>query len=109
MTPVRILVAILGFALAALAVWTIAQTASLEDFWFEGQALTEQPWGLMALADLYVGFVFFTIVIAIAERSLVAGLLWGLPIFVFGNVWTALWLLARLPTLAKRLAGQAAA
>lgn len=103
MRPLRVLVTILGALLLGVIIWAIAKTGSFEDFWFEMEALTEQPWGFVSLADLYVGFVFIAIVMMLTERSFMAGALWAAPVFVLGNVWTAVWLVLRLPRLADRL------
>jgi hypothetical protein len=103
MMGLRVGAGVLGIGLVVLMFVSIGQTATLEDFWYEAQALTEQTWGLAALADLYVGFIFIGIIMALTEGSLIAGLLWALPLFVLGNIWTAVWLVLRLPALAERL------
>jgi hypothetical protein len=103
MTALRIAVGVLALVLIGVIVWAIGQTATLQDFWYESQALFDQPWGLVSLADLYVGFGFIAIIMMLSERSFVAGALWALPLFVLGNIWTAVWLLLRLPRLAERL------
>ena len=103
MTALRIAVGVLGVALIAAIVWAIGQTGSLENFWFETQALLDQPWGLVSLVDLYVGFGLLAIIMMLSERSFIAGALWALPLLVLGNVWAAVWLLLRLPHLAERL------
>jgi hypothetical protein len=103
MKALRIAVGLLGLALVGAIVWAIGQTETLQDFWFETQALFDQPWGLVSLADLYVGFALTAIIMMISERSFIAGALWSLPLLVLGNVWTAIWLLLRLPRLADRL------
>ena len=102
-TRLRIIVGALGLALALVALRTIAQTATIEDFWFETQALADQPWGLASIVDLYVGFAFIAVVMTLVEGSLMAGLLWAAPLLVLGNMWTAVWLILRLPDLVTRL------
>lgn len=97
----RLLFALLGAALAALIVWAMA---------VDGRPLLEvlaglfaQPWAAVTLADLYVGFAISAAVILLTERRLWVGLFWALPVFVLGNVWTALWLVLRFKVLAARL------
>jgi predicted membrane-bound dolichyl-phosphate-mannose-protein mannosyltransferase len=103
MTALRIIVAALGVALTGAIVWA-SVTGDLHGNIFEqGGVLLTLPWGVVAMVDLYVGFAFFAIIVFLTERSLIAGLLWALPIFVLGNIWTAVWLLFRLPRLADRL------
>ncbi len=99
----RLIIIGLAVLLAGAIAFASLRTESLLDFWYQAEALAEQPWGLVALVDLYVGFAFITFIIVLTEGSLLAGLLWAAPIFVLGNIWTALWLLLRLPALTARL------
>lgn len=103
MSALRIAVAVLALVLLGVIVWAIAQTGSLSDFRYETEALLEQPWGLVSIVDLYVGLGMIAMIMVLTERSFVAGVLWALPLFVLGNIWTAVWLLLRLPSLAERL------
>lgn len=103
MTALRICVGLLGLALLGVIVWAVLQTATLTDFGYETQALFDQPWGLVTIVDLYVGFALIAIIMMLSERSFLAGLLWALPLFVLGNVWGAAWLVLRLPRIAARL------
>jgi hypothetical protein len=103
MTALRIAVGLLGLALLGVIGWAVLQTATLQDFGYETQALFDQPWGLVSITDLYIGFAFTAILMMLSERSFIAGLLWALPLFVLGNVWAAVWLVLRLPRLAERL------
>jgi hypothetical protein len=93
----------MGAVLLAVLIWAVGQTATLEDFGYESLALLDQPWAVATLANLYIGFGLTTVVMMLAERSFVAGALWALPLLVVGNLWTVVWLLLRLPTLAERL------
>jgi Protein of unknown function (DUF1475) len=103
MSALRIATGVLALLLIAAIVWAVSQTGSLSDFRYETEALLEQPWGLVSLVDLYVGLAMIAMIMVLTERSFVAGALWALPLFVLGNVWTAIWLLLRLPSLAERL------
>ncbi len=103
MTALRLIAGVLGLALLGVIAWAVLQTATLTDFLYESQALFDQPWGLVSLVDLYVGFGLIAILMMLSERSFIAGLLWALPLFVLGNIWAALWLVLRLPRLAERL------
>ncbi len=93
----RILAAIVGIGLAALLLTTIVDTASLEDFGYEVAAIADQRWALFALLDRFAGFVLLAIVIVALERSAISAAIWAAPIFVFGNIWAAVWIVARLP------------
>ena len=96
----RILLLLPLLGLTGLIVWAILSG----DFGAAGAWLTGNPWGLVTLADLYAGLLLFAIVIAATERRLWPAVFWITPLFVLGNVWTALWLLVRGPILLRRLA-----
>jgi hypothetical protein len=98
----RIIAAIVGIGLAALLLTTIVDTASLEDFGYEVAAIADQRWALFALLDRFAGFVLLAIVIVALERSAVSAAIWAAPIFVFGNIWAAVWVIARLPDLISK-------
>lgn len=77
--------------LIALILWAVRAG----DFGEAGRWLTSDPWGIVTLFDLYFGFLLAAIVIAWTERKLLPAVFWITPVFVLGNVWTALWLLVR--------------
>ncbi|MEN0002458.1 MAG: hypothetical protein AAF940_16405 [Pseudomonadota bacterium] len=99
MAILRFILAILGIAFAALIVWAVM----VGDFWAEGGWLTSNPWGIVSLADLYLGFLLAAVIIAFAERTW-AALFWIAPIPFLGNVWVVIWFVLRLPMLRQRLA-----
>jgi hypothetical protein len=98
----RIIAAVAGIGLAALLLTTIVDTASLEDFGYEVAAIADQRWALFALLDRFAGFVLLAIVIATLERSAISAAIWAGPVFLFGNVWAAVWVIARLPGLISK-------
>lgn len=65
--------------------------------------MMSEPWTIVTLIDLYLGFFIAAIVIMITERRLFTGLAWALPVFFLGNIWTALWLVIRLPRMRRLL------
>ena len=99
MTPYRIAFSLLGAGLAALIVWAMRTG----EFSAAGAWLTSDPWGIVTLADLYLGFALAAAAIALFERSLAARLFWITPIFVLGNVWTVAWFVLRGPSALRRL------
>lgn len=103
MTGFRILLLVFGLALVALIVW--AMGADGRALGAVLAAMAGDPWTVVTLADLYLGFVIAAVVMMLAERRWWIGLFWAMPVFVLGNVWTALWLALRLPSLARRLRG----
>jgi Protein of unknown function (DUF1475) len=98
MMPLRLIYALLGAGLAGLIIFAI----SSGDFWQAGHWLTSDPWGLVTLADLYLGLAVAAALIALFERSWTA-LLWIIPLPFLGNVWTIVWFVLRLPEIARRL------
>ena len=90
--------AALGFA--ALIIIAVADGSFSE----AGSWLISEPWGLVTLADLYLGFLLSAVVIWFFEARTLHALLWILPIPVLGNVWTAVWFVMRLPHLRERMA-----
>lgn len=99
MTALRLILAALTLAFGALIVWAV--TAG--DFSAAGAWLTSDPWGMVTLADLYLGFVFLAAIIWIAERNKAIALVFILPLPFLGNVWAGIWVVWRLGLLARRL------
>lgn len=99
-TLARALVAGLGLFLIALCVWA---AMSGQGLFTEGRLILAYPWGTVTLVDLYIGFVFFALVILPFHRKLWVGVLWVLPLPFLGNIWTALWLVVFGPKLWSRL------
>jgi len=95
---------IAGLLLLCVLVWAGFFQTDLHGAFFDQFAvIATLPWGVASLADLYVGFVLFAILVYLVERSWVAMLLWAAPVFVLGNVWAALWFALKLPEIARRL------
>ena len=99
MSLLRLVLAVFAIAFAALIVWAISTGTFSE----AGAWLMSEPWGLVSMADLYLGFLLSALVIFWFEKSWWQALLWIVPIPVLGNVWTAVWFIWRLPALARRL------
>ncbi len=79
----------------------IGWAASSANFFNSFAAVTADPWGLVALADLYLGFLILSVVIWLSEPDRKVALMWIVPIFFLGNVVSALWLMVKLPQLAQ--------
>ena len=56
------------------------------DFWEDGGELMDNPWGIVSLFDVYVGFFFFVGWIWYRECCLGMTLIWAIAICVGGNV-----------------------
>lgn len=104
MNVVRAAIGVGGLALLGLILWAIFAQHELHGGFFDQvSVLTTLPWGIVSLADLYLGFALFAVVVFLTERSLLLALFWALPVFVFGNVWAAVWFVVRLPLLVDLL------
>ncbi|MBX3429146.1 MAG: DUF1475 family protein [Hyphomonadaceae bacterium] len=104
MNILRAVIGILGLALLGLVIWAAVAMQDLHgSFMDQVGVVATLPWGIAALSDLYVGFVFFSVIVFLTERSWVVAALWAVPIFIVGNIWSAVWLVIRLPHLAKQL------
>ena len=80
------------FALGYLVILTIIMGAALAygfivgDFWKDGGELMENPWGVVSLFDVYVGFFFFIGWIAYRECCPGMTIVWAIAICLGGNV-----------------------
>ena len=63
------------------------------DFSSDGALLMANPWGIVSLVDLYVGFVLFSLWIAFRETHLAAKVLWITGMMVFGFLTGSLYVL----------------
>jgi hypothetical protein len=97
---IRAIIAALGAVLAAL----IGRAIQTGDFWAAGRWLTNDIWGIVTLMDLYLGLFLSALAMGLFEKG-VKAVFWIVPLPFLGNVWTALWVLIRLPELARRLRG----
>ncbi|MEM6415776.1 MAG: DUF1475 family protein [Pseudomonadota bacterium] len=88
-------------ALSAAILWALgADTRGLGPVIVE---MLHEPWSLVTLLDLYLGFFIAAIFVVFFERSHLWSTFWAVPIFFLGNVWTALWVVIRLPIIASKL------
>lgn len=102
MTFLRVLIVILGLAFAGMIGWAF----TVGDFMEEFRQVTAFAWGKVSLADLYLGFFLFAIIILAFEQIWI-----GLPVvilmFLLGNTIPALWLALRLPKVIRKMRGVA--
>lgn len=99
MIILRLLTALGGLALGGL-IWLAFTTG---DFGAAGAWLMSDPWGRVTLFDLYLGFFFLAVIIALFEKHPLRAALWIIPLPILGNIWAALWLVLSLPEIARRL------
>lgn len=99
MTFIRILSALGGLLLAASIVW--AMMAWDGSFMEAINWLISEPWGVVSLIDLYLGFFLVAVLIWVLEPNKAIALLFILPLPFIGNVWPAVWVAWRLAALAR--------
>ncbi|EXJ23896.1 hypothetical protein ADIAL_0688 [Alkalibacterium sp. AK22] len=66
------------------------------DFLVDGGALLDNPWGVMSLIDLYVGFALFSIWIVYRETTLWKIILWVTAMMIFGFLTGSVYVLKAL-------------
>jgi hypothetical protein len=72
-----------GFGVLAMsAVLIYGFTAG--NFLVDGAALMQNPWGIVSLVDLYVGFALFSIWIVYREKSAWRSVVWVILMMVLG-------------------------
>lgn len=103
MFAVRLAGAAAGAGLLAAIVWASFSGAIFE----EGGAILDLPWGIVTFLDLYAGFAFAALVMAVCEPRRPLGAALAVSVFFLGNVVTLLWLALRAPLLLRRLSGKA--
>ena len=104
MNVLRAAIGIFGLALLGLLIWAALSMQDLHGSFADQLAvMTTLPWGVVSLVDLYIGFLLFAVLVFLTERSWLVAALWAVPVFLVGNIWAALWLVIRLPHLAKQL------
>ena len=104
MSALRVVVGLAGLALLGLVIWALFAYRDLHgDIFQQFGVVASLPWGVAALADLYVGFLIFAAIVWLVERSWWMAILWALPVFALGNFWAALWFVVRFPLILQRL------
>jgi hypothetical protein len=88
-------IALLGL-LAMTAVLIYGFTAG--DFVEDGAQLLSNPWGIVSIVDLYVGFMLFSIWIVYREASVIRAIVWVFFMLVLGFFTGALYTLIALQT-----------
>ncbi len=66
------------------------------DFLKDGKTLLENPWGVMSMIDLYVGFSLFSMWIFFRERNLLKSILWTIAMMVLGFFTACVYILIAL-------------
>ncbi len=66
------------------------------DFGKDGGELLANPWGIVSIVDLYVGFLLFSMWIAFREKSVLSAVVWIILMMVLGFFTGSLYVLVAL-------------
>lgn len=66
------------------------------DFISDGKALLNNPWGIMSMIDLYVGFTLFSMWIFFREHNIFRALIWTILMMVLGFFTACVYILIAL-------------
>lgn len=66
------------------------------DFIKDGKELLENPWGVMSLVDLYVGFTLFSMWIFYRENNVIKSIIWTILMMVLGFFTACVYILLAL-------------
>ena len=66
------------------------------DFFRDGAQLLANPWGIVSLVDLYVGFTLFSAWIVYRERSVPSSVVWVILMMVLGFFTASLYIIMAL-------------
>ena len=92
--------------IAKIVAWVgfLAMTAVLVygfivgDFFADGAKIVSNPWGIVSLVDLYVGFILFSGWIIFREKAVLPSVIWVILMMVLGFWAGALYTLIALQT-----------
>jgi len=62
----------------------------------DGAKLLANPWGVVSVVDLYVGFILFSMWIAFREKNIFAAVTWIVLMMVFGFLTASVYILLAL-------------
>ncbi len=68
------------------------------DFFADGAKIVSNPWGIVSLVDLYVGFMLFSGWIIFREKAVLPSIIWVILMMVLGFWAGALYTLIALQT-----------
>jgi len=66
------------------------------DFFADGGMILDNPWGIVSMVDLYVGFILFSMWIYFRERSIVISIAWITAMMIFGFLTGSLYVAINL-------------
>jgi hypothetical protein len=65
-------------------------------FFDDGTVIVNNPWGIVSLVDLYVGFILFALWIAFREKTILSSVIWIISLMILGFFIGSLYVLVVL-------------
>jgi hypothetical protein len=78
------IVRVLSFAGFLAMLGALVYGFTIGDFFVDGGVIVNNPWGIVSLVDLYVGFTLFSIWVYVREENKLFAALWIVSIMVLG-------------------------
>ncbi|QSX07855.1 DUF1475 family protein [Alkalibacter rhizosphaerae] len=72
-----------GIGIVAMTA-ALIQGFAMGDFFVDGGEILSNPWGIVSMVDLYVGFVLFSCWIAFREKSVFVSIVWIAAMMILG-------------------------
>lgn len=66
------------------------------DFFNDGKLLLDNPWGIMSMIDLYVGFTLFSLWIFYREKNIYKSIFWTVLMMILGFFTACVYILIAL-------------
>lgn len=66
------------------------------DFMKDGKELMANPWGVMSMIDLYVGFILFSMWIFYRENNILKSIIWTILMMILGFFTACIYVLIAL-------------
>ncbi len=66
------------------------------NFFIDGGMILDNPWGIVSMVDLYVGFILFSMWIFFREKNLFSSIIWIIAMMMFGFLTGSLYVAIHL-------------
>ena len=91
----KVVLIFLGVVFISLIFWAMGMKPLSES----ADLLLKDPWGIVTLADLYLGFFIFILFIFKSASNKAYALLWSISLLVLGNIISVIYLICFLSGL----------
>jgi len=95
----RTVFSLLAIGFACCIYWAFLQKPISES----GSLLLNDPWGLVTLVDLYLGFFMFTIFMYLTNTKKISLIIWIPSLMILGNITALVYLVVHYKKLVQKL------